>query len=417
MGSVLDPKWTGRPKTYDGDKKNWRKFATSLKGYVGAICPELLAMMKIAQTLRDPVPNHYLNQVQRQYDAALYYILTNLTEGDATDLMDGVDEGEGLEAWRIMAKPSERNTVVTNRKRFQRILDPVHIKGTFAQRTSKWEKEMRDYTRITNKEIDEETKLGVLEAKLAPDSIKEHLSLHGDKYETYKGMKDKVEQFLLDKEDDETDAMDVNAVSEVNAVYDPHGKGAKGRGKGRGGYGKSNKETQNASYVPWWEKWQQWNNQQGGGKKGGKSKGAGKPAKGAGKGGKTQRFDGYCDHCWKHGHKKKDCSIFQRTDEYAKLKEKWDKQKAVRKDKNKEGDSMDVGHIDGAEVALPDDDGEATWIFAVEGAESDDDEFSEFLERIGRRPGPRGSDTTATTSKSSKSARQKSTRIENGAVH
>ena len=97
MGSVLDPKWMGRPKTYDGDKKNWRKFATSVKGYVGAICPELLAMMKIAQTLRDPVPNHYLNQVQRQYDAALYYILTNLTEGDATDLMDGVDEARG---WR-----------------------------------------------------------------------------------------------------------------------------------------------------------------------------------------------------------------------------------------------------------------------------------------------------------------------------
>lgn len=90
--------------------------------------------------------------------------------------------------------------------------------------------------------------------------------------------------------------------------------------------------------------------------------------------GKGKKFDGECAWCKKWGHKKKDCFLFQKTDEYKKLKAKWDEQKKKeeekrkRKDDRTKNDEMEVGNIDMAvNTPVPDSDSEGeTWVYALE---------------------------------------------------
>lgn len=361
---MVDPKYMGKPRTWDGTRQKWRHFAISLKGYVGAISPDLLTMMKIAQTLPEQVDHtkHAFTSEMRARDAALYYILTNVTEGDAADIVDAVEEGHGLECWRLMAKPNERKTITHNRKRLAKILEGKYT-GNFLQRTTKFESEVKEYERLSGKKVDEEVKLGVLESKLSPETIREHLSLHGEKYETYKDMKDRIEQYPLDKEgqDEADDPMDVDAIG--------YGKGKdKGKGKGkRKGKGKDEKGKGARTQVPWWEQWQGWYQRNNAG-------GSGGGKEGSAAGGK---FQGYCSWCKKWGHKQMDCFLFQKTEEYKNKKAKWDEQKKKKKEKKDSAkkDDMDthvVERADGADVPLADSD-EETRIFGVVGDPEDEE--------------------------------------------
>ncbi len=87
--------------------------------------------------------------------------------------------------------------------------------------------------------MDEEAKLGVLESKLAPDSLKEHFAAEGDKYKTYKDMKTKIENYLAETEGIYDDPMEVNAVN-------------KGKGKGKGKE-KGKQQQQQRQVTPRWQ--------------------------------------------------------------------------------------------------------------------------------------------------------------------
>ena len=102
--TVLDPRAMGRPRSWD---VKFRHFNVSMKGFVGALSPLLLKIMKIAETVdREIDPVYYeFDDTQVALNAGLFYVLTNTTEGDAADIVDGVEEGWGLEAWRLMTKP------------------------------------------------------------------------------------------------------------------------------------------------------------------------------------------------------------------------------------------------------------------------------------------------------------------------
>ena len=70
-GLVIDPKFMGKPRTWDGDRKKWKHFAISIRGYVGAISPDLLRMMRIAQTQDEQITHakhafHNLTQTRDQ---------------------------------------------------------------------------------------------------------------------------------------------------------------------------------------------------------------------------------------------------------------------------------------------------------------------------------------------------------------
>ena len=75
-------------------------------------------------------------------------------------------------------------------------------------------------------------------------------------------------------------------------------------------------------HTPWWQQiWKlQW---QGGGYQGGAGGGEGDDEK-------PNPFNGQFAWRKRWGRKKKDCPAFQRTDEYKKMREKWDAQKKKR---------------------------------------------------------------------------------------
>ena len=102
-----------------------------------------------------------------------------MTEGDAADIVDGVDENARFEAWRLMTTPFRMKTTGHNRKRLMRLLE-AQYEGNFAKRTMAFEKAVKEYETLSKRNVDEETKLRVLESKLAPGSLKEHLAGTGE---------------------------------------------------------------------------------------------------------------------------------------------------------------------------------------------------------------------------------------------
>ncbi len=81
-------------------------------------------MMKISQALRDPITweKHALTDAQKALDSALFYILTNCTEGKAADTLLNVPEGHGCEAWRRYAKTNEPKALSHSRPRLMKWL-------------------------------------------------------------------------------------------------------------------------------------------------------------------------------------------------------------------------------------------------------------------------------------------------------
>ena len=58
---------------------------------------------------------------------------------------------------------------------------------------------------------------------MAPDALKEHLAVSGEKYTAYAAMKKKIEEYVADRAGiDDDDPMDINAVGEKGK---PKGKG------------------------------------------------------------------------------------------------------------------------------------------------------------------------------------------------
>ena len=114
-------------------------------------------MMEIAEAVdREIDPVYYeFDDTQVALNAGRFYVLTNTTEGDAADIVDGVEEGWGLEAWRLMTKPFRQKTVGHNRKRLMKVLEGKY-EGNFSKRTLAFERAVKEYKKLSNKTIDKE---------------------------------------------------------------------------------------------------------------------------------------------------------------------------------------------------------------------------------------------------------------------
>ena len=86
----------------------------------------------------------------------------------------------------------------------------------------RWEKQVKDYEALTGKEVDADIKISVLQEKLAPLEVQEHLYLHAARLTTYDLMLEEIKSYVLAKrggvEADDDDAMDVGAVNVQKGV-------------------------------------------------------------------------------------------------------------------------------------------------------------------------------------------------------
>ena len=125
---VVDKRICKAPEAYDGTKTKWRHFKMSLGGYVSALSAELKNMMKIAETLSQPVVPASLGFSPRQHElnGNLFVILTaTLKQGSkAMDTLCNVDEGNGLEVYRRLARKAVARTAGHDRGRLLHVMQP-----------------------------------------------------------------------------------------------------------------------------------------------------------------------------------------------------------------------------------------------------------------------------------------------------
>ena len=107
---------------------------------------------------------------QISLDGKLYTILSSLLEDEAMDVHCNVDEGEGLEVYRLLSRHCDPKPRTTHRARLIKVLDPDEevLKGGYFSRLQKWEQVMKEFQRTSGKTIDDAHKMAVLQHKLAP---------------------------------------------------------------------------------------------------------------------------------------------------------------------------------------------------------------------------------------------------------
>ncbi len=192
----------------------------------------------------------------------------------------------GLEAWRRLHRRWDRSSGTRKCALLQAILDPGPGRSSMEDLTGnleKWLQQVQRYERRKDalghrKTMDEDIKIASL-VTLVPAKIKNHNETNGHRLQTWEQVLHEVEgmiELYIGSEvydiratasgHKDPNAMDVDSLTKGNPKG--KGKGAKGAGGGYKGVG-------------------------GGGQGGGKDAQA--------------QSQGYCDFCWKWGHKKQGC--------------------------------------------------------------------------------------------------------------
>ena len=76
------------------------------------------------------------------------------------------------------------------------VLDPKLKGDSYRKKIRQWEKIYSEYRRRSQKQevIDEEILIGVVQAKIVPDRVREHLLLNCTRFDTLRKMKDEIDR-------------------------------------------------------------------------------------------------------------------------------------------------------------------------------------------------------------------------------
>lgn len=216
----LDARFIGKPTTWAGDKAGWKMWKTKMLGYTGAFDPRLRDMMKEVPKFDTPIDYVALGfGVEHVYlDSVLYYLLTNFTEGEASEDVVNGEEGQGLELWRKWARYHEPKTKRTMKNKLIRIIQPKNLTGQYSARLKQWEAIVKEYETAKKVKVDDDTKQAVLAWTIAPQSVHEHLRLNSDRYTTYQQLKDYLEEYMADNEIEDDDRKEVGNVEDATEV-------------------------------------------------------------------------------------------------------------------------------------------------------------------------------------------------------
>ena len=201
---IVDTRVAKAPKEYDGSKLKWRHFKAQMLSYLGAVSQELKHMMKVVEELRRPINHKELDMSERQIalDSKLHVIMGSVLVDKGLDVFCNVEDGHGLEIWRRFSRRHLPRTAGHNRGRLLHLVHPSKeiMDGDFYHRRDKWEEAEKEYKRLAKKDVPEDIRMGVLAQILAPDEIKEHLSMNTHRLESYDSIMDEIEDYLQNRE-------------------------------------------------------------------------------------------------------------------------------------------------------------------------------------------------------------------------
>ena len=144
---VIDTKLIKGPQTFGGEKKDWKRWSAKLTGYVSGVDVNLLELMRVAGVQREVI---YLADIAPEHRGAsgvLYSVLNGLLRGDSYDILMNVEDGNGAEVWRRLAKEYEPRGPGQSRTKLIQILQPIDIvweNASYRTRLEKWEKRVED---------------------------------------------------------------------------------------------------------------------------------------------------------------------------------------------------------------------------------------------------------------------------------
>ena len=286
-------KWA--PDGFKGQQSEWKTFSLKFRSYCGAFLRGTVGTwMDYAVANRDgDCRMAALDPAARPAAAMLWSSLIATCDNTALVLCERAGAGEGIEAWRRLNVKYDVQTRQTKVVRIIKILNWDFKSGDLLDQLDAFDTAIAKYESATGKELDDDTKIGVVIKGMESGSLQEHMLLHSERCVTYEEFREEVDTIAKAKQSNllSSSPMDIGVLK---------GGGSKGGGSSKGpchncgkpGHYKSECCAPGGGAAS-----------SGGGKAGGKP--GGKHGGGSHKGGGSTK--GPCHNCGKNGHVKSEC--------------------------------------------------------------------------------------------------------------
>ena len=303
--ALVDVKGIGKPKPFENDESRFHEWARKTEDFLVTIDPKFEKALEWALEKENPIN---IEEVERELGGSidqeqlledprgmalqLKSVLAHLTGGESWSIVQNAQKN-GFEVWRALHRRYDPITGGRRRNLLRAIVAPPRVSldelGTALQT---WEEMVSRYNKKNAKlgeaQISDDFLCSAVEA-MVPEELERHLQLNGARLPKYADVRAEVLAFFEVRTGKQVKTGLREQMSHAKTTTVPMDLDTLVREKGKG-------KDKNAEKGK----------NKGKGKKGGtpnQGKGTGSPSYGS----KEGKFDGYCDHCGKYGHKKRDC--------------------------------------------------------------------------------------------------------------
>ena len=190
----VDKKVFGKPAMFDGVEKNYTDWEFGFVNWFACLSDDAeKKLIEAAEYPRD-ISMSAIGTSTRSLSRALYLILSQSCRGRALDLVKGVAEKNGFEAFRRIRKeyaPKSANRVTAM---LAKLISEDFKRGDFSSGLTQWENDVREYERVSATTLDERLKVAVV-LKGAPTEIQTILQMNGEAQRSYKVLKEIITSY------------------------------------------------------------------------------------------------------------------------------------------------------------------------------------------------------------------------------
>ena len=191
--SALVSKWA--PDQFSGLQEDWRVFALKFRSYVGAMLKGAVGLwMDYAKENPDSNCKSVAIAPEARAPAAmLYSSLIAVCEGKSIAIVERAGAGEGIEAWRLLLARYEAQTRQSKVIKMIQVLNWDFKQGDLLDQLETFDRACAKYTESTKKDLDDDTKIGIVIKGMDAGPLREHLLLHSERCVTYDEFRDEVD--------------------------------------------------------------------------------------------------------------------------------------------------------------------------------------------------------------------------------
>jgi len=269
---------------YRGEREKFESFKWDFYTVARAVDRTLAARLEHIE--KNPTKDYSLARCgdpdEQKQCAEVYTMLSLLMKDTASDFVKAAGRDEGFMVWRDLCKARQ---IQSQPARYGKLVKPKFATTDVRTNMRNWFREVREYEERTGDKISDTARKSVLQDYIAPPEIRQHLLMNQSRLMTAEDIKQELEDYM--------DALeDSNAVLGAAGIVAPippgKGGGKDGRPKGKKDKAKKDKGKVMGKFD--------------------KSKGKAHKSMQMDPGrGEYRKFGGYCNWCWRLGHKEAAC--------------------------------------------------------------------------------------------------------------